>query len=97
MNSIPGCILLPACLLLVAVSFSPATAGVLRYEDPWSRPNNYRQLPATQDDEAGSDVFNMYENQKEGQGFSETPAPPEPPVRSPMRFDTYEDQWYNRM
>jgi len=87
-----------AVLLAVVFAAAPAFCGVLRYEDPWSRPNNYEQAPgSTTPNPALSEETDLYGSQP---GVLDSPAPlirvPKSD-RAPVRFDTWEDNWYDRM
>lgn len=83
--------LLCTIFLLAGLIAPSVEAGVLRYADPWSRPNDYDYSPNRQSRPGYGEEENK--NQEQAPPSIETPGSD----RSPMRFDTYEDKWYDRM
>lgn len=85
-------------LMVMLLAAAPTSAGVLRYQDPWSRPNGNLNAPAWQANDHDQDgIPNMYDSQ--GQPRELPPPAIDFPQsdRPPIRFDTYEDNWYDRM
>ncbi len=78
--------------LCVAQSM-PASAKVLRYQTPFERPDGPQRADRNRGAGARGDV----------RGQEEQKTPMTPPVqspgddRSPQRFDSYEEKWYDRM